>query len=287
MNYREVQLILDQLKFKPKKSLGQNFLIDKNVLDKIVAESNISSDDIILEVGSGLGALTTRLIERAKKTYAIEIDPILCKYLEEKFSAYKNIEIINRDILKADLPFHNKVVANIPYTITGPILEKVFFKSDPPEGIMIIEKKISKRIFFKGDYKNFSRITIGVNSFMKPIFMRDISSHCFYPVPKIKLSLIKIIPKEHISKFLLEESKRNFFLRLIAGIMPFKNKNISNALELFFRNNKIRNFEKEKIIGLLDEINLNDDKVFSFEVDQLIQISKLIFNLLSKETRCV
>lgn len=282
MNFREVKLILDQLNFKPKKSLGQNFLIDQNVLDKIITKSNISSDDIILEIGPGLGALTAKLAERAKKIYAIEIDPILIKYLQKKFSIYKNIEIIHRDILSGVIPIHNKVVANIPYTITGPILEKVFFKSNPPEGIMIIEKKISKRIFFKGEYKNFSRITIGVNSFMKPVSMHDISSHCFYPVPKIDLSLIKIIPKENINQFLLEESKRNFFLKFIAGIMPFKNKNISNALKIFFRNNRTKNFEKEKFIKLLKAINLDDDKVFRFDVDQLIQISKLVFNLISK-----
>ena len=279
MNYRKVQLILDQLKFKPKRSLGQNFLIDKNVLDKFITKSNISSHDTILEIGPGLGALTERLIEKAKKLYAIEVDAILSKYLEDKFSTYKNIEIINGDVLTADLPFHNKVISNIPYTITGPILEKIFFINEPPEGIMIIEKKIAKRIFSKGNYKNFSRITIGVTSFMNPIFMQDISPYSFYPTPKIEVSLIKIVPKENINQFLLEESKKKFFLKFIAGIMPFKNKKMSNALKLFFKNNKIRNFEKETIIELLNRTDLDDNKVFSFKVEDLIQISKLIFNI--------
>ena len=188
-------------------------------------------------------------------------------------------KIINGDVLTADLPFHNKVISNIPYTITGPILEKIFFINEPPEGIMIIEKKIAKRIFSKGNYKNFSRITIGVTSFMNPIFMQDISPYSFYPTPKIEVSLIKIVPKENINQFLLEESKKKFFLKFIAGIMPFKNKKMSNALKLFFKNNKIRNFEKETIIELLNRTDLDDNKVFSFKVEDLIQISKLIFNI--------
>ncbi len=251
MNLKEIRLILKELDLKPKKHLGQNFLVDNNTLNKVISESHITSDDIILEIGPGLGALTERLIEKAKKVYTIEIDPILCKYISEKFSNHRNIEITNGDILKVDIPFHNKVVSNIPYKITGPIFERIFFKEKPPQGILIIEKNIADRIFFEGDYKKYSRITISFNSFMKPISKFTIPRNSFYPVPKIDLALINIAPKAQINQFLLKDDGKKFYLKFLAGIMPYKNKNIVNAIELFLKQNRISKLEKKEILQIL------------------------------------
>lgn len=169
MDFKALQRILNQLDFKPKKHLGQNFIIDTNIANKIINLSDISREDVILEIGPGFGSLTDFLVEKAKKVYAVEIDPILSKYLVEKYSIQNNIEIIHDDILEVGIPFHNKVVSNIPYKITGPILETIFFKKNPPQGILTVEKSIATRLFLSRNYKNFSRISIGFNTFMKPI----------------------------------------------------------------------------------------------------------------------
>ena len=171
MNIKEVQLILKQLKIHPSKHLGQNFLIDKNIVKKISSISEISQKDIILEVGPGLGALTEELVELAKKIYAIEIDHRLYSYLDDKFSIYDNLEIIHGDILKIEIPNHTKVVSNIPYTITGPILDKLFFRIDSPIGILTIEKSISDRIWVKGGHLQCPRHSIlGSLSNRQPIY---------------------------------------------------------------------------------------------------------------------
>ncbi|MFX1487820.1 MAG: rRNA adenine N-6-methyltransferase family protein, partial [Promethearchaeota archaeon] len=106
MNYKEVKLALEQIHLKPKKYLGQNFIINRNLLRKIITISELKKKDKILEVGPGLGALTEHFLENVNQIYAIEIDPILSKYLSEKFSIYKNIEIINGDILEIEIPKH-------------------------------------------------------------------------------------------------------------------------------------------------------------------------------------
>jgi 16S rRNA (adenine1518-N6/adenine1519-N6)-dimethyltransferase len=160
MNKKDVQLVLNRLDVKPKKNWGQNFLIDNNIASKIISESDISSQDTILEIGPGLGALTEDLIKSAKKVYLIEKEPKFCYYLSDKFSTRDNVEIINDDILKVDIPPHDKVVSNIPYTITGAILEKVFYKQNPPMGVISIEKNIAERIFLSNNYKKFSRISL-------------------------------------------------------------------------------------------------------------------------------
>ena len=277
MNSTEVKLILKKLDLRPKKHLGQNFLINENLLKKIILLSEISKDDIILEIGPGLGALTEFLVKKAKKVYAIEIDNTLYKFLSEKFSVYNNCEIINNDILKIDIPSHKKVISNIPYTITGPLFEKVFFNQNPPQGILIIEKSIADRIFLTGTYKKFSRISVGVNSYMNPILKIDISRNSFYPAPKIDLNLIKLVPKDELHPFLLEKKSASFFLKFIAGIMSYKNKNLVNALSLYFKADKDNNYNKERISSMLQEKSYGNKKVFNYSIEDLIDISSLFY----------
>lgn len=277
MNKKDLQLVLNQINVKPKKSWGQNFLIDNNIVNKIVFESEISKQDIILEIGPGLGAITEELINRAKKVYVVEKEPKFCSYLSERFSKYDNIEIINEDILKIDIPPHDKVVSNIPYTITGPILEKVFYKRNPPLGIISIEKSIAERIFLSTNYKSFSRISITLNSFMIPTRKFDISRNCFYPVPKIDITLIKIAPKENLDSFLEENISRSFFLKFIAGIMPYKNKDIVNALFLFFKSQKSYSFSKEEVLKILQENDFSNKKLFSLNIEEFLEIGKLFY----------
>jgi 16S rRNA (adenine1518-N6/adenine1519-N6)-dimethyltransferase len=278
MNLKEIKLILKELDLKPKKYLGQNFLIDNNIINKVISESHITKDDIILEIGPGLGALTEKLIEKAKKIYAVEVDPILFKYISNKFSNCRNIEIINGDILNVDIPFHNKIVSNIPYTITGPIFERVFYKEKPPQGTLIIENSIANRIFSERNYKKRSRITISFNSFMKPISKFTIPRNSFYPNPKIELALISIAPKAQIDQFLLEDDGKKFYLKFLAGIMPYKNKNIANAIEFFLKQNIISKVEKKEIFQILSNKKFENDKLFNFKIEELIELSKTIFN---------
>jgi len=278
MNKNEVLLLLKQLKVNPNKKLGQNFLTDKNIVKKIISISEISKDDILLEIGPGLGALTEELATKVKKIYAIEIDPRLYSYLNQKFSIYNNLEIIHGNVLELEIPFHNKVISNIPYSITGPIFEKIFFKKQASIGVLIIEKSIADRIFLSSDYKNISRISIGVNTFMKPVSKSNISRNSFYPIPKIALSLIKIFPKENLHPFLLEKGSIDFFLKFIAGIMPYKNKNIANALNLYFRTLNNIQYTKEEILTILHKNDYKNNKLFSFKIEEFIEISKLFFS---------
>ncbi|MHA1931647.1 MAG: 16S rRNA (adenine(1518)-N(6)/adenine(1519)-N(6))-dimethyltransferase RsmA [Promethearchaeota archaeon] len=278
MNYKEVQITLNRLNLKPKKHLGQNFLIDQNISRKIISVSEISSEDIILEIGPGLGARNELLVNKVKKIYAIEIDTQLSEYLSEKFSVYNNIEIINGDILEINLPKHSKVISNIPYTITGPILEKVFFKQNPPSGILTIEKSIGKRIFLSGNYKEFSRISVTLNAFMKPVVKYNIPRRSFYPVPKVDLVLIKVIPHEKLRPFLLDATSITFFLKFVAGIMPYKNKNLVNALSFYFKTTEQIYYTKNEILPILLKAGYENKKLFTFKIDEIIAISNLFYS---------
>ncbi|MBD3195555.1 MAG: ribosomal RNA small subunit methyltransferase A [Candidatus Lokiarchaeota archaeon] len=278
MNKQEVKSILKSYNISPKKRWGQNFLISKDVLDKIIDISDLFSSDILLEVGPGLGTLTEELIKNTHKVFAYEIDEALYSYLNNKFQDKENLEIYNKDILNVELPTYNKIVSNIPYSITGPLFEKLFFINKPPIGILIIEKNLADRIFYKNNYKNYSRITVSVNSFLDPVQQINISHDSFYPRPKIDLSLIKLLPKSDLSDFITHPKTRAFYLKFIAGIMPYKNKNIINAIILFLKNMEIRNIEKSDLRFLLNSMGYKNSKVYEFEISEYPNLCKEIYN---------
>ena len=190
------------MRIKAKKSLGQNFLIDKNILKKIVDVGNINSNDKILEIGPGTGNLTEYIVKANPKTIIlVEKDFNLTKLLENKFK--KKVKIINDDILKLSEDFYNEkfiIYGNLPYNISTQILafwclsKKIKFK----KLILMFQKEVADRIVAKVNTKNYSRITILSNwkFYIKKLF--DINPECFSPKPKIKSSLLEFTPKKNI-----------------------------------------------------------------------------------------
>ena len=278
---RDIQQLLKELNVTPKKSKGQNFIIDPNFIKKILSLSDIRNEDIILEIGPGLGGLTKELIKNAKKVIVVEIESKFCSYLSKKFSDSKNLEIINDDILHVNLPEYDKVIANIPYNITGPILEKIFFQEKPPQGVLSMEESLAKRIFNLTNYKQRSRISLNVNSYMIPDKMIYIPPHSFYPNPNINLALVKLLPKPNLDPFLTEEKTRKFYLKFIAGIMPYKNKNLVNSIELFFNKKEKIFLNKDDILKTLEQVNINDEKTFKLSINDILIICKQFYKLIN------
>ncbi len=267
------EMILKRLNLIPKKRLGQNFLTDKNTANRLILEAKLSKNhDEILEIGAGLGGLTFILIQNAKKVHAVEYDFKLYNFLKKFVSNKENLNLIHGDFLKIKIPFYNKVVSNIPYTMTGPIISKILMMEEIPEAYMIIEESLSKRIVAKPNDKNYSRLSVSVNTFVKPTIIKEVPPHCFYPVPKIKLSMIKLIPHHKIDIFLKDKNNRKIYLDLLRGIFPYKNKNISKALYLYLRIFKVG---RNEIYNLL-EGNQKEKKVRAFSKDDLLKIAKLI-----------
>lgn len=287
MNLHDTKNILTQLDLRPDKSRGQNFLFDASIKERILSLAYLSDDDVILEVGPGLGVLTAELVKIAKKVYAIEIDSKMCSFLQEKLGHNENLEIINADILKVKIPKTDKMVSNIPYSITGPILEKVFYNENAPMGVLTMESALADRIFSQGAYKKTSRITITANAFLTPMERMSIPSSAFYPRPDIDLSLVKLTPKQELPPFLQKRDSREFFLKLVAGIMPYKNKNLSNALKLFLKqlNVDIGLSRKPFIRKALSKQDIRDKKVFQLYDEEFIKTSELMLELINSTKR--
>lgn len=231
----------------PSKTLGQNFLISKGILEKILDAANLKSKDVVLEIGPGIGTLTKELAKKAKQVIAIEKDSKMIKILKETLRDLKNIELIQEDILKYDfksqVPY--KIVANLPYYITSPVLRKFLeIGSKPKEMILMVQKEVAQRIV--ASPPNMSILAISVQFFAKPEIISFVSKNCFWPQPKVDSAILKI---SQISMDLPPIDTDLFFKIVRAGFAQPR-KQLVNSLsnELKLEKEKVRNWLKENEI---------------------------------------
>lgn len=230
---------------KAKKSLGQNFLMDADVLGRIIMAANLSPDDVVIEVGPGQGALTELLAGVCKKVIAIELDDRLIEPLHTKFVGDKNVEIIHDDILKLNLPAlmekqlkdndvtSYKVVANIPYYITAPIIRLFLETKIPPTGVMfMVQKEVAERICAKPG--EMSILAVSVQYYARALFLFTVFKESFEPMPKVDSAIIHISRNMKDQQPSPEEVKK--FFRVVKSGFSAKRKtlinNLANSLQL-------------------------------------------------------
>lgn len=237
--YEETKFIMKKYNITANKKLGQNFLIDENVVDLIVENANINQEDLVIEIGPGLGTLTKKILEKAGKVICIELDHKMIKILENRFKLYKNIEIINDDVLKIDL--NNlieknkkgnikkaKIVANLPYYITTPIIMKLLEERLEIESITVmIQKEVAQRLAAKPGEKDVGSITYTIWYYTEPEIVLEVPKDSFIPEPEITSSVInlKILDKPRIE---IEDEK--MFFKIIKSAFMQKRKTLVNAL---------------------------------------------------------
>ncbi len=195
---KTIKELLAKYETRPSKGLGQNFLIDKNVLNKIIESADLKPTDSVLEIGPGLGILTGGLAEKAGKVIAVEKDETMIEILKETLKDYKHIEVIGGDILKLD-PMANslnyKVIANIPYYLTSPLIRKFLESKNPPsEIILMVQKEVAQRIC--SNPPDMSLLSVSVQFYAKPEITFYVSKNCFWPAPKVDSAIIKIVPEK-------------------------------------------------------------------------------------------
>ncbi|EFM39622.1 dimethyladenosine transferase [[Eubacterium] yurii subsp. margaretiae ATCC 43715] len=229
--------IIKKYGFKMTKSLGQNFLINENILDKIIESADISSDDVVLEIGTGIGTLTQRLCENAKKVIAVEIDRNLIPILNETLSNYDNITIINKDILKTDIneELKNlsinqkiKVVANLPYYITTPIIMKVLEdKVNVDCMVLMLQKEVADRMNASPSTKDYGSLSIAVQYYCDTAIVCKVPKSSFIPEPNVDSLVLKLVVNE---KRNVDISNEDLFFKIVRGSFSKRRKTILNSL---------------------------------------------------------
>jgi len=231
MGIKTVKNLLKTYGLVPSKRLGQNFLIDDNITKKILDVSCLLKSDTILEIGSGMGNLTSELSREAKQIIAVEKDEKMCIILKDL--NLKNVKIINKDILKVDfneeIPRNYKVIANIPYYLTSRLIRRLLESENKPSNIILmIQKEVAKRICNIKEKSNL--LSLSVWFYAKPEIQFLVSKNCFYPKPKIDSAIIKITPykKKHSKEF-----NKKFFKIIKAGFAHPRKQLINNFSEKF------------------------------------------------------
>lgn len=258
----ETKLIMKKYNIKANKSLGQNFLISEEVVKSIIENSQIEKEDLVIEIGPGLGTLTTYLLEKAGKVICIEIDKKMIKILQDRFSLYKNFEILNQDILKVDLKklikeekkesnWKNvKIVANLPYYITTPIIMKLLEEELPLESITVmIQKEVANRLICLPGQKETGAITYSVYYYAQAQGILEVPKDSFIPEPEVTSKVIKLkIRKEPPVTI----EKKDIMFKIIKSAFMQRRKTLINALV----NTKVFS-SKEKGIEILKKLELD------------------------------
>ncbi|MFA6941034.1 MAG: 16S rRNA (adenine(1518)-N(6)/adenine(1519)-N(6))-dimethyltransferase RsmA, partial [Clostridiaceae bacterium] len=225
--------MLKKNSFKLTKSLGQNFLVDDTVLEDIVNSADVNPDDEIIEIGPGFGALTRLLLDKGKNVTAIELDKKLIPILEDEFKDYTNLKIINEDVLKCDMDeiigdSEVKILANLPYYVTTPIITKLIKgKSKILSITIMIQKEVADRIAASPSTKDYGALTLLVSYYCGVSKVREVPPTSFIPSPKVSSTVIRLIPRKEKS---VKVNDEDLFFKIIRDSFNMRRKTLSNSL---------------------------------------------------------
>ena len=242
--------VLQKYHFVFQKRFGQNFLIDEHVLEKIIDSSGITKDDFILEIGPGIGTMTQYLAEAAREVAAVEIDSSLIPILKDTLKDWDNVSVINNDILKTDIkkiadeknggkPV--KVVANLPYYITTPIIMGLFEKNVPVDSITVmVQKEVADRMQVGPGTKDYGALSLAVQYYAKPEIVANVPPNCFMPRPKVGSAVIRLTRHEVMP---VETKDEKLMFSIIRASFNQRRKTLANGL----KNSELLHFSKEEI----------------------------------------
>lgn len=242
--------VLRKYNFVFRKKFGQNFLIDTHVLDKIIRAAEIGKDDCVLEIGPGIGTMTQYLACAAKKVIAVEIDRALIPILEDTLTGYDNVKIINEDVLKVDIGKlageenggkSLKVVANLPYYITTPIIMGLFENHVPLQSITVmVQKEVADRMQTGPGSKDYGALSLAVQYYAKPYVVANVPPNCFVPRPKVGSAVIRL---ERYSDPPVSVADETLMFRIIRASFNQRRKTLANGL----KNSAELDFTKDEI----------------------------------------
>ncbi|MBS7658699.1 MAG: 16S rRNA (adenine(1518)-N(6)/adenine(1519)-N(6))-dimethyltransferase RsmA [Candidatus Bathyarchaeia archaeon] len=263
----------------PKKKLGQHFILNKEVLLKLIEYAKVNSKDVVLEVGAGLGNLTELIAAKAKKVIAVEKDSRFTKILKEKFKE-SNVEVIEGDILKIglNLPYFNKILGNIPYYISSKFI-LLMLKQKFDLGVLTLQKEFAERLNAQPGMKKYGRITIAVKRRVNVEVLDVIPKTMFTPKPKVDSSIVRFTPKEYIRRV-----DEELFEDLTRSLFNQKRRKTSKVLLRFLIDKY-----SEKGKNLFNMLTVPDKRVYELSIEELEDLTNQITFLQSNTTvlKCV
>jgi len=273
---KETMRILRAHRIAPKKRLGQNFLVDYDLLKRMVSYAELSLEDTVLEVGAGLGFLTEILAEECGHVIAVEVDPRLVNILKRRLSNRRNLSILKGDILKLEVPPFNKVVSTPPYSISSPLLfwllERKFERA-----VLTFQKEFAERLVAPVNSRDYCRLTVATYYRSRVKVLDYVPRDRFWPTPEVDSLIIELMPREE-RPFKVEDE--SFFFKVVSFLFTQKNKKVRNGLIAFLRG---RGVEKAEAVEIADSVPFHEKRVRELTPEDL----GLVVNDLARRTRRV
>ncbi len=277
---------IKKYQFNFQKKFGQNFLIDEHVIQKIINGAQVTKDDFVLEIGPGIGTMTQYLAEAAREVAAVEIDKKLIPILGETLSEYDNVTIINEDILKVDIgalalernagkPI--KVVANLPYYITTPIIMGLFESHVPIDNITVmVQKEVADRMKVGPGSKDYGALSLAVQYYAKPYLVANVPANCFIPRPNVDSAVIRLTRHESPA---VEVEDETLMFNMIRASFNQRRKTLQNGL----KNSGLFPVSKEEIIEVIKEAGLPETvRGEALTLEQFARLSNLMNKKINK-----
>lgn len=283
-NPKNTIAVLQKYNFNFQKKFGQNFLINPAVLEEIIEAAEVTKDDFVLEIGPGIGTMTQYLCEAAREVVAVEIDTNLIPILKDTLSAYDNVEVINQDILKVDInklanernngkPI--KVVANLPYYITTPIIMGLFESHVPIDSITImVQKEVADRMQEGPGSKDYGALSLAVQYYAKPEIVVNVPPSCFMPQPKVGSAVIRLT--RHATTPVEVESEKLLF-QVIRASFNQRRKTLANGLNNFPEIHLPKEVIQESIEELGVPVTIRGE---ALSLEQFAELSNIIYKKL-------
>jgi len=252
--FQRTKRLLRAYRVYPKKRLGQNFMTDSALLQRMISYAALNYEDVVLEVGAGLGFLTQLLSQKCKKVVAVEVDSKLVQALREQFLGVGNVKLIEGDVLKASVPPFNKVVSTPPYSISSSLL---FWLLERPfdMAVLTFQKEFAERLAAPVGSKDYSRLTVATYYRAEAELLDYVPRTAFYPPPDVDSIVVRLKPKP---KPPFRVRNEQAFFELVQAVFTQRNKKLRNAILLFFQK---RGIAKEKAQELADSLTFHDKRV--------------------------
>ena len=275
--------VIKKYEFCFQKKFGQNFLIDGHVLDKIIAGAGVTKDDMVLEIGPGIGTMTQYLAEAAGKVVAVEIDRNLLPILQETLADYDNVKVIHADVLSLDLeklvqeenggrPI--KVVANLPYYITTPIIMALFEQHVPLANVTVmVQKEVAARMKSGPGSKDYGALSLAVQYYAEPYIVANVPCNCFMPRPNVDSAVIRLTRYEEPPVQVKDEK---MLFKIIRASFNQRRKTLQNGLN----NSSELNFTKDQIAAAIAEAGFSPSlRGEALTLEQFAKLTDILLNV--------
>ncbi len=260
----------------PTKKRGQSFLTDVRIAQRMVEVGSISTEDSVLEIGGGLGILTREIANSAGAVTVIEIDARLVRALKDLFVNSSNVTIIEGDALRVELPQVNKVVSNLPYSISSDITFRILREIDFELAVLMYQREFADRLMAQPGSEDYSRLTIGVKYLADVERIMYVPATAFYPVPSVNSMVVKMTRRK---KGTFARDLDTFY-STVQGIYSYPNKQLKKAMRIWFKNMQIDEQMVDRVLECCDRQLSGNERLRDLTIDQLVRLADVIFDVI-------